>query len=98
MVQTLTVFEWWSENRTKNVYFMVQNVQYSIGPPYRMIRPFENRTDKVSEKLKVQISGIGIQMVMVKKPMRSCTDDVTQIWDSDFRCKIILWLFYCTLS
>ena len=46
---------------------MVQNVQYSIGPPNHMIRPFENRTEKVFEKWKVHISGtVGIRLANIR--------------------------------
>ena len=60
-------FEWWSENWTKTVYFMVQNVRYLYGLPNHMIRLFGNRTKK---GLKSQMFGyqvFGIQMVTVYK-------------------------------
>ena len=44
------VLEWWSENKKK--------VWFSNSPPNQVIRPFENRTKKVSEKSRVQISGV----------------------------------------
>ena len=40
------VFEWWSENQTKFVCFVVENVWYLNGLPDHVIRPFENRTKK----------------------------------------------------
>ena len=49
------VFEWWSENPKKAI---VKNVWFLNSPPNQVIRPFENRTKKVSEKSRVQISGV----------------------------------------
>ena len=36
-----SVFKWWSENRTEKSLFMVQNVQYSTGPPSHVTLTFE---------------------------------------------------------
>ena len=42
IVQMCPVFELWSENRTKNVCFMVKNVGFWNGLSNHVIRPFEN--------------------------------------------------------
>ena len=57
MVHLCPVFKWWPENQTEKSLCMVQNVQYSNGPPSHMTFPFEYRTHIMS----------GIQMDLVFK-------------------------------
>ena len=58
------VFDWWYENQTKNVSFMVKKDRLFNGPPNYLIRLFESR----KKCWKSQMFGFqvfGMQMVTV---------------------------------
>ena len=57
--------EWWSENQTNNVCFMVQNVRNSNGPPNHVIRPFDNQTKKCPKSQMLGFQVFDVQMVTV---------------------------------
>ena len=51
---------------------MVKNVRFSNGLPYHVITSFENQASKVSEKLNLRISGVGIPMVTAFEWYKCC--------------------------